>query len=1194
MELSENARITYEKRYLKKDSEGNPLETPADLLRRVASNIAAAEKNYGKSAREIKEIEDDYFEAMSQAYFLPNSPTLMNAGRDLQQLSACFVLPVEDSMEGIFTSLKHMALVQKTGGGTGFSFDRLRPAGDRVQTTNGVASGPISFLKIFDAATEAVKQGGCVDENTRIATRQGLIRIKDLGPGDAPEDSWHQFGSPLEVYSDEGIKEADEFYVHGGAAVKRITTECGYSLTLTPEHRLRVIDEEGNYVWKHAGEIEKGDWVALKKHTYPESTAYRWPKFEQEPHFNAREITLPEEPTAELGEFIGYFIGDGSFNFNRRGTGRVIFCVADDEPTVMERIVSLGKKLFALEPVLSKKAGDRSTNLYYNSTVLAHWLRHIGVEKRSSMDATVPEIAFRAGRAFALGFLRGLFSADGTISEEGYISLSSVSRELAEGTKELLLSLGVPTRTWVNEHRSASFGKNPLYRLSVITKEGYRVFDADIGFFSPFQNDRLGQVEKKSCEFNDLIPHPQKVMATIYDGPGRGCGPGRASLGANRELYRDIQHYLPEVAAPRNLSRSRLSDLARKHPEIAKSALSWFLENDQFYDRVGAVEEDQAYTLDLSVPDNNTYIAAGFISHNTRRGANMGTLRYNHPDIIHFISSKEREDEITNFNLSVTVSDEFMRKVTGEDPDPEYPLVNPRTGEPHPHPETGEVAMLNAREVFDLIVEKAWAKGDPGIIFIDQMNRFNPTPGIGSYETTNPCGEQPLLPYEACCLGSINLGRFAVDGEKAVDFEELRRVTRIAVRFLDNTIDSSHYVIDEIDKMHKGNRKIGLGVMGWHDLLVRLGIPYDSDAALEMAEQVMRLINEEARRCSAELAVERGAFPNYEGSLYDTGKAEDRVRNATRTTIAPTGTISILAAASSGIEPYFSIAFLRKNILGGVDLPEVNPLFLEMARREGFYSEELLQKIAQSGRIPAEEAAVPDEVKGLFKTALEIDPLWHIRHQAVFQKYTDNAVSKTINLGREATPEDVRSSYILAWESGCKGITIYRDGSREVQVLNVGIGEEESLRPSIRPATLVGHTTRINTPLGNLFVTVNTAEGRPFELFAQIGKAGSDVVAFTEAIARLISLALRCGVGVEEITAQLEGIGGYRSVGFGPNRIMSVPDAIGRALAQLTTAGPEANGCNHNPRELCPDCGTGALIMVEGCAKCEACGYSEC
>ncbi len=738
MELTENARITYEKRYLKKDPEGNLLETPVDLLRRVASNMAAVEREYGKDEAEVKRTEEEFYQAMAEAYFMPNSPTLMNAGRDLQQLSACFVLPVEDSMEGIFTSLKYMALVQKTGGGTGFSFDRLRPAGDRVRTTNGVASGPLSFLKIFDAATEAVKQGG------------------------------------------------------------------------------------------------------------------------------------------------------------------------------------------------------------------------------------------------------------------------------------------------------------------------------------------------------------------------------------------------------------------------------------------------------------------------TRRGANMGSLRYDHPDVLKFICCKEREDEVTNFNLSVTVSDGFMRKATGEDPDPYYTLINPRTGEPHIDPETGEIGKLHAGEVFDLMVEKAWGKGDPGIIFIDQMNRFNPTPHIGQYETTNPCGEQPLLPYEACCLASLNLGKFVTD-EGEVDWEKLREITRSAVRFLDNAIDSSSYVIEEIARMHKeGNRKIGLGVMGWHDMLVRLGLPYDSETALEVAGKVMRFINQEAQICSVDLAAERGVFPNFAGSIYDTGRPEERVRNATRTTIAPTGTISILAGASSGIEPYFGLAFLRKNILGGMDLPEVNPLFLEIASREGFYSEELIHNIACCGYIPIGEAAVPARIKALFKTALEIDPKWHIRHQAVFQKYTNNAVSKTINLRRDATVDDVKNAYILAWETGCKGITVYRDGSREKQVLNVGVEEEETLRPSSRPATLTGHTTCIKTPLGNLFVTVNTAAGKPFELFAQIGKAGSDVVAFTEAIARLISLALRCGVGVEEITAQLEGIGGYRSVGFGPNRIMSVPDAIGRALAQLVKANSAEDNNHCNSREICPECGTGALIRVEGCAKCEACGYSEC
>lgn len=739
MGISANARITYEKRYLKKDEKGNVIETPEDLWRRVAANVASVEKTYGKSESDIKKIEDDFYQVMSESLFIPNSPTLMNAGRELQQLSACFVLPLEDSMEGIFTALKNMALVQKTGGGTGFAFDRLRPSNDPVRSTNGVASGPISFLKIFDAATEAVKQGG------------------------------------------------------------------------------------------------------------------------------------------------------------------------------------------------------------------------------------------------------------------------------------------------------------------------------------------------------------------------------------------------------------------------------------------------------------------------TRRGANMGSLIYNHPNILEFICCKEKEDEINNFNLSVAVSDEFMRKATGEDPDSLYNLVNPRTKDFYCDPDSGKLVQLDAIEVFDLIVQKAWEKGDPGIIFIDQMNKFNPTPHLGIYETTNPCGEQPLLPYEACCLGSINLGKLVTE-DSLVDWPNLGAVVRTAVRFLDNVIDASNYIIPEIAAMHQhGNRKIGLGIMGWHDMLAGIGIAYDSEEAIETAENVMLFINQKSKKESVLLAEERGVFPNFTGSIYDTGRPEDRVRNATRTTIAPTGTISILAGASSGIEPYFSIAFIRKNILGGLDLPEVNPLFLQIAQRENFYSDQLIQDITRTGSIP-EDAPVPEKYRQLFKTAMEIDYSWHIKHQSAFQKYTENAVSKTINLKQDVTPEDVKNAYVIAWNSGCKGITIYRDQSRTKQVLNVG-GKinEGSIKPTRRPKTLSGYTTTVRTALGNLFVTVNTFDNKPFELFAQIGKAGSDVVAFTEAIARLISLALRCGISIDEIVTQLEGIGGARSIGFGPNRIMSVPDAIGQAMRELTkseiTAGRSKNS---SAQEICPDCGTCALIRAEGCLKCEACGFSEC
>lgn len=637
----------------------------------------------------------------------------------------------------------------------------------------------------------------------------------------------------------------------------------------------------------------------------------------------------------------------------------------------------------------------------------------------------------------------------------------------------------------------------------------------------------------------------------------------------------------------------------------------------------------------------------------TRRGANMGILRVDHPDILEFISCKQDNRDITNFNISVALTEDFMKAV---DEGREYELVNPRTGLP--------VKRLNAREVFDKIVEMAWKNGEPGIMFLDRMNADNPTPRLGEIESTNPCGEQPLLPYESCNLGSINLGLMVDDGR--VDFERLSRVTSAAVRYLDNIIDANRYPLEEIERMTWGNRKIGLGVMGFADLLVGLGIPYDSEQAVEVARDLMEYIDYTSKKASVELARVRGAFPNFRGSVYDgenpfrakaaksslrgpTGRpplswealgrevGEYGIRNATTTTIAPTGTISIICGASSGIEPYFSICFVR-NVLDNQRLLEVNPLFEQIARERGFYTPGLMDRIAETGSVQGIEE-VPEEVRRLFPTALEIEPEWHIRIQAAFQDFTDNATSKTVNCPYTTTIEDIGRIYRLAYELGCKGVTVYRDGSREVQVLTAGKGlaeerggrgemEKTELRPTTnglwgqirpvdRPKRLTGITDVKTTPLGNLYLTLNVLEGHPFELFAQIGKAGSDVTAFTEAIARLISLAFRCGVDPGEVAHQLVGIGGSRSVGYGPGKVRSVPDAIGQFIEEFLSglyvsgdtspdsSGPRfdaplaagSEGAQPSPLasfNLCPVCGTNAMVHVEGCAKCMACGYSEC
>lgn len=792
--LGENARRVLEKRYLKKDEDGNPTETPAEMFWRVACNIASAEERFG-SPEQVPAWASRFYTMMAKCEFMPNSPTLMNAGRDLQQLSACFVLPVEDSMESIFETLKHTAVIHKSGGGTGFAFSRLRPKNDRVSSTHGVASGPVSFMSVYDAATEHVKQGG------------------------------------------------------------------------------------------------------------------------------------------------------------------------------------------------------------------------------------------------------------------------------------------------------------------------------------------------------------------------------------------------------------------------------------------------------------------------TRRGANMGILRIDHPDILDFISCKHASDNlITNFNISVAVDEKFMQKVIHDE---EYELINPRNGD--------VVDRLKAREVFDKIVHCAWKNGDPGIIFIDRMNepRTNPTPHVGTIEATNPCGEQPLLPYESCNLASINLARF-LDGESgALDWDRLRTCVHHGTRFLDNVIEVNRYPVDKIAHITRnGNRKIGLGVMGWADLLFRMEIPYDSDEAISLGGRIMAFIQSEADNASEELAAERGSFPNWRGSHY--AKVGRPMRNATRTTIAPTGTISIIAGCSSGIEPLFALAYYRK-VLDGEQLIESDPYFETVARQAGFYSDELMSEIIRRGGIRGIEA-VPKKFRDVFVTSHEITPEWHIRHQAAFQEYTDNAVSKTVNFPHEATPDDVATVYYLAYELGCKGVTIYRDGSKDWQVLNVGMpdGPSEEGAPA-EPSTPTGaaavagtsaegtHGTlviaeattvyprrvpesehgmsarrfRVPTPLGIMNVFVSEVDEMPFEVFLVFGKAGSDLAAFSEALGRQISLGLRCGIPLRLIVDQLKGIGGRSSIGFGEKRVFSVPDALAKLLERHYLGGTNGSRNDDSPStgardksrspggadsdtaspivpngagflEICPECQEYTYVFAEGCGKCQSCGFSTC
>jgi ribonucleoside-diphosphate reductase alpha chain len=647
----------------------------------------------------------------------------------------------------------------------------------------------------------------------------------------------------------------------------------------------------------------------------------------------------------------------------------------------------------------------------------------------------------------------------------------------------------------------------------------------------------------------------------------------------------------------------------------------------------------------------------------TRRGANMGILRVDHPDILEFISCKDDLTQVTNFNISVAVTDAFMQAV---EQGAGYDLIHPRTG--------GVVGRLDARDVFRKIVHGAWKTGEPGVFFIDRANRYNPVPHLGRYEATNPCGEQPLLPYDVCNLGSINVGLFVKDGD--VDWARLAAAVHLCTHFLDNVIDANRYPLAEIDALAKRIRRIGLGIMGWADLLVRLGIPYDSEAGVALGRRLMQFVDEESKRASEKLAEQRGVFPEWERSIWGPdascarGPAGERVRpmrrlrNCNLTTVAPTGTISIIAGCSSGIEPLFAVAFMRNQ--AGVLMADVNEDFVAIAKQEGWYSDALVEQIGAAGHIHFDH--VPAKWQRVFVTAHDVTPEWHIRMQGAFQEFTDSAISKTCNFPHEATEEDVEQIYRLAFQLGCKGVTVYRDGAREGQVLSTGStakkpqqtteavpgklaealgriaeleaelertrsqlheSEAENLQRRAkrsRPDLLRGMTRRIETPLGTMYVTITEDEkGQPFEVFITLGKAGAPIMADVEAVGRLISLALRSGIPMREIHRQLRGISSDRVVGLGPTKVMSVPDAIGIAIEkwmqekqgvqQDLLAGAGAAVAGVPAREViagqdgaavlrardtdqdfigaCPDCGS-QLAFIEGCATCHVCGFSEC
>jgi ribonucleoside-diphosphate reductase alpha chain len=956
--------------------------------------------------KEIETKENKIYEMLTKFEFVPNSPTLMNAGAPLGQLSACFVLPVDDSLNSIFDALKSAALIHQ-----------------------------------------------CLVPETLVMTDKGLSALGSIK------------GS--KIVADDGLYDILKVHNNGIKPVFKVTTTHGFEITGTAEHRLLVMAENGEPSWKRIKQLKNGDWLILNSGGWMGKDV-DLPEFEfnlkkggNRTSFKPSIFKLPKKLTPELAELIGLYIGDGS---NHRDGIR--FTVSDKERDMISRIEFLSKKLFSRH-VTIRRAGKSTLEVSILSRQIKEWFKFLGVTKQNARNAIVPEILFKAPKDVVFAFLRGLFSTDGCVRRSGHITLTSASIKLLKTVQVMMLHLGIPTRFYHNE-------LTDVYQLSICSKEGFLNFKQKIGFIPKFKQDRLLNIdESKIFTRGETIPHQRDKLRQWYDNIPYG-------------KHKIVKSFVDDIINRNDFRQLTVQRINRMTSELCKDTVPEFfndiINSKYFFVRVDKVESaGRQKVVDLTIPIKHAYIANGFVTHNSgggtgfsfsrlrpngdmvkstkgiasgpisfmrvfdvatevikqggkRRGANMGILRIDHPDIMDFVTSKDSENRIlTNFNISVAITDKFMRALERNS---EYELINPRTKK--------VVKKLLARQVWEMITYQAWKTGDPGLVFIDEINRHNQTPNIGKIEATNPCGEQPLLPYESCNLGSINLSKMVkkTKGGYEIDWEKLREVTKVATHFLDNVVDANRYPIQQIEFMTLANRRIGLGVMGFADLLIKLGIPYASEKALKLGERIMKFITEAGREYSISLGKTRGNFPNFKGSIWDK-KGYKYMRNCAITTIAPTGTISIIANTSSGIEPLFAVAFVRRHVLGGEEeLVEINPLFEEYAKKHGFYSEELMKEVSRTGSVQ-EIKGIPDHAKKLFVTAHDIDPEWHIKMQAAFQKYTDNAVSKTINLRAEAGISDVENAYLLAYKLKCKGITIYRDLSKTVQVIHIGEEERE-------------------------------------------------------------------------------------------------------------------------------------------------------
>ena len=1275
-QFSENALEVLRRRYLRRNERGEPAETVAGMFHRVAHHIAAAENEAGTAA----EAEARFFTLLAQLRFVPNSPTFTGAGTPLGQLAACFVLPIEDDMGkepgGIFQTLRDAALIQQTGGGNGFSFSRLRPKAALVFSSMGKATGPVGFLRVYDRAFGEIAQGGCLLPETLVFTERGLLRLDEIADPQIP--GWQPHS--LKVATDTDWRVSPRAFNNGVSPVFRVHTREGLSLTGTATHKVKVMSDDGPR-WQDISGLQEGDWILIRlgqqqgvlqplRHPSREHGNQDWPK-------------LPAVVDKELAFFLGYLTGDG-FVAAGEDDHRVGVSVAQHSYLFAE-MPALLNQLFGVTVHCQQKQNDKSATFVMDNRAVKEFLQLNGLDKPRSRDAFVPRLIRQSPPEVVGAYLRGLLEADGAVSH-GYPQLTTTSPRLAEEVATLMMGLGCPVRVWSLAPGVNHYGKASVYHVRIESSVGLQAWREHIGCDprSRFAACHSWESDQRR-ESSYVLPYPRYWLQPVLDAitleqvDKKGRSQGRKFRSVNPHLRHNLLRYL---RGDRNLTRSTYDELRRVHPEFAGNDRS--PENWWFVQVSGVEAAGESPTLDLEVDETHTYLAYGMVTHNTRRGANMSVLRVDHPDIEAFVTCKTSEDAITNFNISVGILDAFMEAVEADGawtlrfPDIESPLYRKFNGTLEQAEAAGVgikvYRTVRARELFSKIVRQAWQNGEPGMLFLDAAQRDNPVPHLGRYECTNPCGEQFLLPYENCCLGSVNLARLLghdAEGQPAFDWEGLAETVHDATRFLDDVISVNAFVpaVPQLREAAYRTRRIGLGIMGLADVLIHLRIPYGSEAAQDFAAQLMEFVRYHAMQASIELAQQRGAFPAIEGSVYDPhaltwqpphwpiglndgprydwgrpplawesimeGIRAHGIRNAAQLTVAPTGTIATVSGVEGyGCEPIFALAYTRYVQDEGQTLPlrYFSPAFvkaLEEAHIDAETRERIFQKVAPTGSCQGVEE-VPEALQRVFVVASDIPAEGHIRMQAALQAFTDASISKTINFPATATEEDVATAFRLAWHLGCKGLTVYVAGSREKVVLETEATRQQKTSPPWqaphirpRPQRLNGRTYRVPTPVGTAFITVNmNGNAQPFEVFLNVGKAGSETAAVAEAIGRLISLNLRLPSPLEprrrleEIVAQLGGIGGGRPLGFGHQRVLSLPDGVAQALndylnemeehddaalhadePESATAPTSALTPPTSPMQvgdLCPSCGQATMVYTEGCRRCYVCGHSEC